>query len=112
MTKTELINCLIIRRRYKRYLEISIHTEQQNFIHVRCHKKVLIAGDSTGNPENEYDNFFKRNTEKFDLIFIDGIHTESRVLIDIHNAYKRLASGGMIILHDCMPPDAWHQREQ
>lgn len=112
MTKTELINYLIFHRRCKRYLEVSIHSEQQNFINVCCLRKILVHVDSIGSPEDEYDNFFEHNTEEFDIIFIDGIHTESRVVTDIQNAFKKLRNGGMIILHDCMPPDEWHQREQ
>jgi len=111
MNKTELINSLISQRRYKRYLEISMHTEQQNFTRIHCHKKVHIACDSTSPVSNEYETLFKRNAEKFDLIFIDGIHTELQVLNDIDNAYKKLATGGIIVLHDCMPPDVWHQRD-
>jgi len=111
MNKAELINSLICQRRYKRYLEISMHAEQQNFTQIHCHKKVHIAGDSASHADNEYETFFKHNADKFDLIFIDGIHTEAQVLNDIDNAYKRLATGGIIVLHDCMPPDAWHQRE-
>jgi len=51
------------------------------------------------------------NQEQFDIIFIDGFHTEEQVLQDINNACRVLEKDGIIVVHDCMPPDAWHQRE-
>src|SRR5206468_6186113 len=111
MNKAELINSLLRQRRFKSYLEISMHTEQQNLDYIHSRRKVHIACNSTSHVYNEYDAFFEHNAEKFDLIFIDGIHTEAHVLKDIDYAYKRLATGGIIVLHDCMPPDGWHQRE-
>src|SRR6185295_4077933 len=36
----------------------------------------------------------------FDLIFIDGSHTEEYVQSDSENAFKHLALGGVIVWHD------------
>lgn len=95
---------MIHQRNARRYLEISAHNEQHNFIHIRCaYKETSFPYDS--------NSFFSHNQEQFDLIFIDGFHTENQVLEDISNAYRFLEKDGIIILHDCMPPDAWHQRE-
>jgi len=38
--------------------------------------------------------------KKFDLIFIDGMHTEEYVDRDIINSLKHLNPGGMVCLHD------------
>lgn len=111
MTKTDIINTLIGQRGYRKYLEISMHNEQQNFSSVRCHRKRFVACDTAAVAETDYLTFLKCDTVKFDLIFIDGIHTETDALNDIQAALNNLAGGGAIILHDCLPPDAWHQRE-
>lgn len=104
MNHTELINFLIQQRNARRYLEISVHDEQNNFVHIQCPYKLTTFPISS-------DDFYSRNWEKFDIIFIDGIHTEEQTLKDISNAFSRLNTNGVIVLHDCMPPDVWHQRE-
>lgn len=104
MDRFRLINHLIIQTKAKKYLEVSIHNSQSNLAGIKCsHKKSSFPFSS--------DVFFKNSREKFDIIFIDGFHTEEQVLKDVANAFKCLNKGGIIILHDCMPPDAWHQRE-
>jgi hypothetical protein len=40
---------------------------------------------------------------KFDLIFIDGLHTAEQVKKDFENALKILSPDGFIVLHDCSP---------
>ncbi len=107
MNKTELINYFINLRNYGHYLEITVHNEKENFIHIRCADKKNITSGSVNNFEATNDN----NNDKFDLIFIDGVHTEEQVLKDINYAQQKLSKHGVIILHDCMPPDAWHQRD-
>lgn len=39
------------------------------------------------------DEFFANNTAKFDVIFVDGLHTAIQVYKDIHNALKILKPG-------------------
>ena len=45
-------------------------------------------------------DFFKLNTEKFDMIFIDGDHSYDGVKTDFVNALKFINDGGHIVLHD------------
>jgi hypothetical protein len=104
MNRTELINYLIHQRNARRYLEIDAYDALNNFSHIHCSFKLTTFPHSS-------DDFFAANQEKFDLIFIDGVHTEEQTLRDISNALERLAINGAIVLHDCMPPDDWHQRE-
>ena len=49
------------------------------------------------------DEFFKNNKEKFDLIFLDGLHTYHQTIKDINNSLRNLNSNGIIIIHDCLP---------
>jgi hypothetical protein len=101
--RIELINYLLDKRNVSRYLEISMRDQIAEFRYVQSNYKKLVSPQT-------YQAFFQNNTEKFDIIFIDGLHTEEQVLKDLHHAFACLATNGMIILHDCMPPDAWHQR--
>ena len=104
MVRTDLLNWLIRLRDFRRYLEIGAHERHITFNHVHCEHKRFVTGHGA-------DNFFEACQEKYDLVFIDGIHTETQASKDILNALRVLRNGGVIVVHDCMPPDAWHQRE-
>ncbi len=104
MDSSDLINYFITQRGYRRYLEIGMKGAQRHFTQVHCLRKVR-------NHPLCSDDFFANTHEEFDVIFVDGFHTEEQVLKDINNAFQHLANGGVIVLHDCMPPDKWHQRE-
>ena len=56
------------------------------------------------------DEFFSRNKDMFDCVFIDGLHTYDQVLKDVKNSLKFLDNNGIIILHDCLPISINHQR--
>lgn len=113
MTRTDLINSFVRRRRYCSYLELGVNDIEKNFTHINCVRKCGVdpAVNVLGMvlPMTS-DAFFQQNTDTFDLIFIDGMHEEKQVDLDICNALSRLNPGGVIILHDCLPPDEWHQR--
>jgi len=49
------------------------------------------------------DDFFAKNTEKFDIVFIDGDHSYEQSLKDLNNAMKLIPVGGFIVLHDAVP---------
>jgi predicted O-methyltransferase YrrM len=49
------------------------------------------------------DDFFRINKDKFDVIFIDGLHTYQQVRKDIINSMKCLNPGGWIAMHDMLP---------
>lgn len=53
------------------------------------------------------DDFFASHNEewKFDLVFVDGLHTAEQTLRDIRNAFKVLNSGGVIVIDDVIPSD-------
>ena len=46
------------------------------------------------------NDFFDKNSEFFDLIYIDGDHVFDQVKLDIYNSWKILKSGGYLILDD------------
>ena len=45
-------------------------------------------------------NFFKNNTENFDLVYIDGSHRAADVLFDAMESYKILNKGGILFFDD------------
>ncbi len=104
MVHSDLINWLIRLRDFRHYLEISVHEKHVTFGYIHCERKCFVSGHIS-------NNFFESCQEKYDLIFIDGVHTEMQASKDILNALRFLREGGVIVIHDCMPPDAWHQRE-
>ena len=112
MTRTELINCFIRHRRYRSYLEIGVGISRENFDRIQCDTKHGIDPGFCveGVQHLDSDAFFEETAHTFDVIFIDGMHEELQVDRDIANSIRRLNPGGVIILHDCLPPDEWHQR--
>ena len=50
------------------------------------------------------DEFFLGNVSKFGLIFIDGDHHADQVRRDVSNSLRRLQDGGLIVMHDTLPP--------
>ena len=57
------------------------------------------------------DDYFSNHDEKFDIIFIDGLHEGQQVKRDIENSLNVLNKNGHILLHDMNPPTAFHARE-
>lgn len=110
--RQELINYLIERNNYKRYLEIGV--EDGHSLHsVKCQIKHGVDPNSKHATFHlTSDDFFYQLAPhiKYDLIFIDGLHLEDQVDRDIKNSLKHLSSNGIIVVHDCNPPTSWHQR--
>ena len=86
----------------KRYLEIGCDTDVV-FNSVNCEHKVGVDPLKGGTIRDTSDNFFRDNKEKFDLIFIDGLHTFDQILKDFKNSFKFLNEGGYIVMHDLLP---------
>lgn len=105
MTRTQIINQLIVKIGAKCYLEIGVREPQGNYNFIECKNKVAIDPVPLS-PEIlplTSDQFFERNTSTFDIIFIDGLHEEEQVMRDILNSLKVLNKGGYIICHDMNP---------
>ena len=98
----DLIKYLIEKNGYKDYLEIGCD-QNQLFSKVEIDNKIGVDPCSGGNVRKTSDAFFSNNTDKFDIIFIDGLHTYGQVKKDIINSVKCLKENGIILVHDCMP---------
>ena len=98
----DLIEYLVKKNNYNNYLEIGCD-QNQLFSKVNIKSKVGVDPVSGGNIRDTSDNFFKNNKNKFDIVFIDGLHTYKQVKNDILNSIDCLNSDGIILVHDCMP---------
>lgn len=102
--RTELIQFLINKIKAKSYLEIGMGPGE-NFSKIQCDYKICVDP----NPivpvtyKMTSDDFFKQNKEKFDVIFIDGLHWNPQVYNDINNSLDVLNDNGYIICHDMNP---------
>jgi hypothetical protein len=123
-TRYHLIQSLINKRGYKRYLEIGagsgiifkiIDVEHKDGVDPGIDDQFISNDEAQRGVDYSHlnypmtsDEFFENhapNLEKYDIIFIDGLHESHQVDKDIDNALKFLNEGGCIILHDCNPLD-------
>ena len=98
----DMIEYLIKKNNYKKYLEIGCD-QNQLFSRINIQNKVGVDPASGGNVRETSDNFFEKNNDMFDIIFIDGLHIYEQVKKDILNSIKYLNDEGVILIHDCLP---------
>ena len=98
----DLIDYLIKKNNFENYLEIGCDDDQL-FSKVNIKNKIGVDPVSGGNIRKKSDDFFSSNKDKFDLVFIDGLHIYEQVKKDILNSLKCLKENGIILVHDCMP---------
>jgi len=58
------------------------------------------------------DQFFERNNDKYDLIYIDADHEYNQVIKDYNNCNDCITKDGIIFLHDLYPPNEDHTQPQ
>ena len=121
-THTELLNYLATKYNLKSYLEIGVQNPANNFDKIKCEHKVGVDPECDANNvfkmtsdgffnlainrPKEFTNTVKRvlsMPDKFDLIFIDGLHHADQVKRDFENSLKCLNDGGFIVIHDTLP---------
>ncbi len=98
----DLIEYLIKKNDYKKYLEIGCD-KNQLFSKVNITNKIGVDPVSGGTIRKTSDDFFRDNDTNFDIVFIDGLHTYEQVKKDILNSVNFLEKNGLILVHDCMP---------
>ena len=106
--KNKIVQDTINRKNYKSYLEIGCFNNEL-FNYINCQKKVGVDPYSGGTIRKTSDDFFLKSEEKFDCIFIDGLHVYYQVKRDIVNSLKSLNQNGVIFIHDCLPNNVFQQ---
>ena len=107
-SRSEIIQKIIDSKKYKNYLEVGCDKDE-NFSKINVEKKIGVDPLKGGTLRMTSDDFFKKNDEKFDLIFLDGLHTYEQTIKDIDNSLKFLNNHGVVIIHDCLPKKIWNQ---
>ncbi len=124
--RSEVINYLIKKYNLKSYLEIGVYRTKKNFDLIKCPLKIGVdpAVSAPCIYRETSDEFFEKNEmkglvdqldsgeprlsvskQKFDVIFIDGLHHAAQVQKDFDNSLKCLNEGGFILLHDTNPKE-------
>lgn len=112
MKRTEIINRLVDKFNYKSYLEIGIG-QGTNFEEINCEYKeccdphpfddcVCMDKVTYRMTSDEMFEIMDYN-KKFDIIFIDGLHSAEQVLRDLWNSFNHITEHGSILIHDSLP---------
>ncbi len=107
-TRLQIVQEIIKKKDYKKYLEIGCFDDEL-FNHINCLEKVGVDPVSGGTLRQTSDQFFFKNSQYFDCIFIDGLHEYNQVKRDISNSLNFLNEDGIILLHDCLPNNYYEQ---
>ena len=121
-SRTSIIRHLIRNNDYRSYLEIGVR-DFRNYDQIDCVRKTAVDprpfGMDKRHPDEDIrvmlsDEFFDAldASNRYDLIFIDGLHLAGQVEKDMANALRFLAEDGIVVMHDCNPPTEFHQREE
>lgn len=125
MHRVDIINHLIRKYKFENYLEIGVCDPNDCFAWIECRNKTGVDPgiEYPPNPveykmtsDEFFDNLNSGNLDlaqdhKWDLIFIDGLHLSFQVQKDLINSLEHLSEGGLILLHDCNPPNIYIARE-
>ena len=111
MTRTGIIRYLAEQYDFQTYLEIGCGKNFSFTTLAPYFSKEAVCVDpfSGGTHRLTSDAFFAVNKNKYDVIFIDGLHDAVQVLKDVDNALKVLSDDGVILIHDCHPHARSHQ---
>ena len=99
-----LVNLLLANKDDPSYLEIGC-AENSLFDSTPVNRKTGVDPRSGGTERTTSDDFFAKNKARYDVIFIDGLHTYEQVRKDVVNAIGCLADGGWVAMHDMLPKD-------
>lgn len=114
ITRTDVINKLFEKYNFQSYLEIGVEVPALNFDVINATLKHSVDPNPIGKCDfiMESDEFFKNHigNQKYDVIFVDGMHTNEQAYKDVINGMKHLNENGIIVMHDCNPPTEYFAR--
>ena len=100
-----LVNELIRRSKDQNglsYLEIGC-AGNKLFQSVHSERKIGVDPFAGGTHRVTSDEFFSQNSQRFNVIFVDGLHEYQQIRRDVENALNNVVVGGYIALHDMLP---------
>ncbi|MDR3416430.1 MAG: methyltransferase domain-containing protein [Nevskia sp.] len=123
MKKTELVNALARRYQATSYLEICTPFTGHQYGEIdpalfrirrrlmyRCPESFVdgLPVDFRSDSDSSYATVRQLAEAgiRFDLIFVDPYHTYRESLTDLYGAMRLLTPDGVMVVHDCNPPDA------
>ncbi len=94
----------LLRKPDTKYLEIGCaNNKLWSSVIVKPENKIGVDPEKGGNLRLTSDEFFKTNNSKFDVVFIDGLHTYEQCQKDTINSINCLNDDGVILFHDFLP---------
>jgi hypothetical protein len=117
MKRSDVINQIIKKYNYDNpnYLEVGVYTGS-TFCEIMTNNKDGVDPEhycksNYVNYKMTSDEFFEKHVnKKYDIIFIDGLHTAYQVTVDLYNSIKNLNNGGFIVLDDVYPHSEEEQK--
>ena len=129
MNRIDLIQRLFTKVNFQTFLEIGTRSGS-SFLPIRARYKIAIDPEFKipwekkakwyiQNPNNFGSKYFEETSDDFfrlrkdylqkvgkiDVVLVDGLHTYQASLTDVLNSLKHLNRNGVIVLHDCLPPN-------
>ena len=129
MDKATLIQELFEQTTFQTYLEIGCE-KGQSFLPIKAKYKIAVdpcfqistkrkLRSIISYPQNINNRYFEEESDEFfhkrrkylqkikpvDIILIDGLHTFRASLNDVKNSLNYLNGKGIIVMHDCFPPN-------
>jgi len=79
---------------------VAVDPDPKYYVPIRYRRRLKLETKTS-------DEFFRKNSKKFNLIYIDGLHTFKQVTRDLINSIKSLRdnSRGFIVIDDIYPND-------
>src|SRR4030067_205405 len=83
------------KKKFQSYLEIGVQNGV-TYSAVKCNNKIGIDPafienyPHIGLAKTTSDDYFKNGCGKFDIVFIDGLHTYEQIKRDLNNSYNHL----------------------
>ena len=107
--QADLINFIIEKYKFDSYLEIGVYIPANNFDKIKVALKHSVDNNRDGyglythwmDSDYFFENYVK--DQKYDVIFVDGMHTAKQSYKDVINSINCLNDNGFIIMHDCNP---------
>ena len=110
MRRWDIINQIIEFENYETYFEVGLGGGY-NFNQIIAESKDGLepnAGEPkighTMTSDAYFSNIAIPSKIKYDIIFIDGLHTYDQSRKDVANSLTCLKENGTIVMHDCLPP--------